>query len=306
MTFVQYIYIAAICHVELYRTHHASNPSLAAKHAEKATTLLHKVPENTGKKKFLSKGLPFDIFVNRKYAKWTTRAKTMGVPLIDAVGVSPVEEMIFWWGGYARMGEKELKESLVRLSWSDGGGGAVVQSLGSAQPTNPKAAEMWKKDSADEHTILYFLRATVLRQLGHVDAAQAMLRKELIVRHPNGAEVQAIKNADTWPLPVARYEMAVCYWVRTAEGRRMAQAEAMGAAVTKGSETMSRCGSAVTDRDQVTDDEGRTFSNRQALELCREWLEKVQGTVDTWELESRFGMRISTARETLKGLGIGL
>lgn len=220
----------------------------------------------------------------------------MGVPLIDAVGVSPVEEMIFWWGGYARMGEKELKESLVRLSWSDGGGGAVVQSLGSEQLRNAKAAEMWKKDSADEHAILYFLRATVLRQLGHVDAAQAMLRKELIVRHPNGAEIQAIKNADTWPLPVARYEMAVCYWVRTAEGRRMAQVEAMGAAVTKGT---------VTDRDQITDDEGRKFSNRQALELCREWLEKVQGAVDTWELESRFGMRISTARETLKGLGIG-
>ena len=136
----------------------------------------------------------------------------------------------------------------------------------------------------------------MLRQLGHVDAAQAMLRKELIVRHPNGVEVQAVKNADTWPLPVARYEMAVCYWVRTAEGRRMASTEAMGAAVTRDT---------VADGASVTDDEGRKFSNRQALELCREWLEKVQGTVDVWELESRFGMRISTARETLKGLGIG-
>jgi len=256
------------------------------------------VPDNTGKKKFLSKGLPFDLFVNRKYAKWTARAKTMGVPLIDAIGVSPVEEMIFWWGGYARMGEKELKESLIRLGWSDGGG-AVIQSLGlgrGEQLIRPKAAEMWKTETADERAILDFLRATVLRQLGHVDAAHAMLRKELVLRHPSGAEVQAIKNADTWPLPVARYEMAVCYWVRTAEGRRMAQTEAMGAAVTK---------STVADRDQVTDDEGRKLSNRQALELCREWLEKVEGTVATWELESRFGMRISTARETLKGLGIG-
>ena len=152
--------------MELYRTYSASNPSVAAKHAEKATALLHTVPDNTGKKKFLSKGLPFDIFVNRKYAKWTARSKAWGVSLVDAVGVSPVEEMIFWWGGYARMGEKELTESLIRLGWSDGGG-AVVQSLGLArkeQLVNPRAAEMWNKESPDERAILDFLRATVLRQ----------------------------------------------------------------------------------------------------------------------------------------------
>lgn len=76
----------------------------------------------------------------------------------------------------------------------------------------------------------------------------------------------------------------------------MAQTEAMGGAVTK---------KEVGTGDHIMDDERRKLSNRQALELCREWLEKVQGTVDAWELESRFGMRISTARETLKGLGIG-
>ncbi|TKA39647.1 hypothetical protein B0A49_13777, partial [Cryomyces minteri] len=81
-----YYYIAGVAHVEEYRLHKASNPKLAQVHAKKATDLLNIVPQHTGKKKFMARQLPFDIFVLRKIRKWEHRAKEWGVEFVDAVG----------------------------------------------------------------------------------------------------------------------------------------------------------------------------------------------------------------------------
>lgn len=242
------------------------------------------MPENTGKKRFMSKQLPFDVFVNRKYAKWTARAKQWGVRLADAVGVSPIEEMIFFWGGYARMGKQELGRSLEVLTWSDGGDAGSVRTSGKSTPS-----AHWGQEAADEHAMVKFLRATVLRQLGQLDVAQTMFRA--ILDQYTAEEFKNIKNADTWPLPVTRYEMAVCYWLRTQEGRRSAGSTGVGLA----GEIQGAAG---------TDDQGKKLSNQEALRMCSQWLEKTSSS-DPWELEARFGSRVSTGKDTLKGLGIG-
>ena len=64
----------------------------------------------------MAKQLPFDVFVTRKVAKWEARAKEWKVSLVDAVGVDPIEEMIFFWNGHSRMTTEQLEESLANLA----------------------------------------------------------------------------------------------------------------------------------------------------------------------------------------------
>jgi hypothetical protein len=205
--------------------------------------------------------------------------------------------MCFWWGGHARMGVKELAVSLQRLGWSDGNYAHVPRSA--ASRGNMTANKHWAQESVDEHAMLALLRSHTLRQLGQLDAAQKMLR-EFVIEKVTNEDVKKVANADTWPLPVARYEMAVCYWLRTNEGRRTAGTLGTGIA---GAGEQNAAGIA---GDVGADEQGRKLSNAEALRLCYEWLEKVAGVVDSWELESRFGNRLSTGKETLRELGVGV
>ena len=187
-----YHYICGASYVELYRRAKPSDPKAAQVYADKANEYFKQVIPNIGKKKFMGRQLPFDTFVNRKLSRWEARAKEWDCDFIDAIGVSPIEEMIYFWNGYKRMRAEHLQHSLENLAWSE-------------SAANPH----WEKEDLNERAILSTLRAVTLRTLGQTAEAKEMLQKEVIA-HDATAFAGALK--DDWMPPVARYEMAGCAW----------------------------------------------------------------------------------------------
>ena len=187
-----YYYICGASHVELYRRDKKVDPAAAQVHAAKAVDYFQRVAPNTGKRAFMGRQLPFDVFVKRKIAKWEQRAKEWKCDFIDAVGVSPLEEMIYFWNGYKRMRHDHIDTSLAKLAWSE-----------SAE--NPH----WTKESLDEKGILALLRAACLRSKGETLEAKEMLRNGIL-----GHDKAMFKghNKDAWTPPCARYEMAANVW----------------------------------------------------------------------------------------------
>lgn len=194
-----YYYIAGAANVEMYRQHRTLNPTEAAVYAKKATELLKLAPKYAGKKKFMARQLPFDIFVTRKVQKWDSRARDWSVAFIDAVGVSPVEEMIFLWNGYKRMDTSQLEQSLSRLSWSE--------------TSNPH----WKREEPDEKALMSVLYGTTLRNLQRYEEAKGNLRSGVLSYDKNELK-GGLK--DDWTAPAANYEMGVNCWMQRGEARR--------------------------------------------------------------------------------------
>ncbi|KAJ4359061.1 Mitochondrial outer membrane protein iml2 [Ascochyta clinopodiicola] len=187
-----YHYICGASYVELYRRAKISDPSAAKAYADQADEYFKQVMPNIGKKKFMGRQLPFDTFVSRKISRWEARAKEWNCSFIDAIGVSPIEEMIYFWNGYKRMRPEHLQVSLENLAWSE-------------SSANPH----WAKEDLNEKAILSTLRAVTLRTLGQTAEAKEILQKDVIV-HDATLFAGALK--DDWMPPVARYEMAACMW----------------------------------------------------------------------------------------------
>ena len=190
-----YYYIAGSAHVELYRRAKASNnASSAAEQASRATELLYKVRENAGKKKFMARQLPFDIFVVRKLNKWEARAKEWNTSFIDAIGISPFEEMVYFWNGHKRMDDTQLQASLAALAWSK----------------DPDLNLHSHREGLDEHAILAVLRAAIFRAQGDHEGARGLLKKE-VISHDKALFKNNFK--DDWTCPTAHYEIGANLWM---------------------------------------------------------------------------------------------
>jgi hypothetical protein len=187
-----YWYICGAAYVELYRRDKTTDPEAAAKYAAQAKEFFQNVLPNIGKKRFMGRQLPFDIFVNRKLQKWEARAKEWNCDMIDAVGVSPLEEMIYFWNGTKRMQVRHLETSLENLAWSD-------------SAANPH----WEKESLDEKSILAILRASAYRNMNRTTEAKAIIENEII---PHDKQLFKGYLKDNWTAPCARYEMAANLW----------------------------------------------------------------------------------------------
>lgn len=141
----------------------------------------------------MARQLPFDVFVTRKIAKWEARAKEWNVSLVDAVGVDPIEEMIFFWNGHSRMTTEQLEESLSNLAWSES-----------------EASPHWSREGIEEVAILQLLRAAVMRAMRNHDDAKSLLRTHIL------SQDKALFKGhlkDDWVCPVAHFEMAANLWM---------------------------------------------------------------------------------------------
>ena len=240
-----YYYIAGSSYVELYRIHKTSDADKANEYAEKAEKHLREATLHTGKKRIMARQLPFDLFVSRKITKWDSRAKALNCSFVDAVGVSPVVEMAYFWSGFRRSRDEHLRISLERLAWSE----------------NTELNPRWEKEAADEKVALSLLRGACQRFLGQRTEAKATLTDHVLSHDLH--KLKLCDHPDTWPLPVAHYEMAVCYW----------------------------------------QDAGGEDGDKPTLQICSEELAKVEKW-EAFELEARIGLKVTTARETLKRIGI--
>ena len=213
-----YYYIAGAAQVELYRQHKTSDPAAAAVYAKKAAELLKVAPSHTGKKKFMARQLPFDIFVARKVKKWDQRSHDWGVPFVDAVGVSPVEEMIYFWNGYKRMNSQQLEKSMERLAWSED------------TASNPT----WTREGADERALLAVLRGVTLRNQWRLDEARKVHRTGVL-----DVDRSELKGGlrDDWTAPASHYEMGVICWMEREEAAGKQKGLSIEEALVRESET---------------------------------------------------------------------
>lgn len=254
-----YYYIAGSCHVVLYRES-LSDPKRAEKHAKKAAEYLRLAPVFAGKKRFMARQLPFDVFVTRKIAKWEARAKDWKVRFIDAIGIDPVEEMIFFWNGYSRMTSDQLKESLSRLAWYES-----------------EANRTWSREGPEEKAILDLLRAAVHRSLRNHDEAKKILQTHILSRDKS---VFKGHLKDDWILPAAHFEMAANLWME-----RPTYLALHGLSSTKTSEHPATSQADVVEKEMVRE--------------CKEFLDTA-ARWESYEMDARIGLKVTAAIEAVQ------
>ncbi|CAI7577258.1 unnamed protein product [Penicillium palitans] len=257
-----YYYIAGSCHVALYRQS-LNDPKLAEEHAKKATVYMRKAPEFAGKKKFMARQLPFDIFVTRKLAKWEARAKEWNVPLVDAIGVDPIEEMIFFWNGHSRMTNEQLEESLARLEWCES-----------------KNNKTWSREGTEEKAILELLRAAIFRSQHRHHEAKNILQTR-VLNHDKSVFKGHLK--DDWVHPVAHFEMAANFWMERPTYQAL---HGITASPKASEETSAGSGETIME------------AERKQVAECKGYLDHA-ARWESYELDARIGLKVTAAMEAV-------
>lgn len=192
-----YYYCSGCSYAEMYRVairnagDDATKITEAQKLADKAAELLRMAPPKTGKKRLMTRKLPLDVFVSRKMNKWETRAKARNIPLVEAIGTAPLEEMNYiWMHALKFMSSADLKASLDRLA-------------------EEEEEQIWAAKEADEQAIHHLLKAKMFMHTEKLAEAKEIIVSKLLTK--TTADFSG-PDAETWILPNAHYEMAVIAW----------------------------------------------------------------------------------------------
>ncbi|KAF6843134.1 mitochondrial outer membrane protein iml2 [Colletotrichum musicola] len=261
-----YYYMAGCAELELYRDAvHAEkkDEDEVRRRKKKAEELLRKAPTVAGRKKFMARQLPFDVFITRKVQKWEERAKEFKIDLADAVAVSPAQEMLNLWNGTKRMNDEELLKSIKSLEWE--------------RCTAPAEVIEKTKKTPDEASIRSVCLAAIYRSLGRFEEGREILQNEVL-----NADRAAFKGPtkDEYPMPMAHYEMSAIAWGEACKPETRKPAA-----------------------DEPTDAEAQAALvkeyRKKKTDECQEWLDKVVA----WEafvFDARLGMRVQSGLETLR------
>lgn len=212
----------------------------------------------------MARQLPFDVFVSRKIAKWEARAKEWDVSLVDAIGVDPIEEMIFFWNGHSRMTDSQLEESLERLAWCES----------EANPT-------WSREGAEGQAIVDLLRAAVYRSLRKSQEAKELLKTKVLNHEKSLFKTHLYDN---WVLPAAHYEMAANLWMERPTYRALHGSSGI-AQTPQNAEPPGTS--------DVTEAEGKLVHDcKQHLETAAKW--------ESYEMEARIGLKVTAGKEAVQ------
>ncbi|KAF5675805.1 mitochondrial outer membrane iml2 [Fusarium heterosporum] len=191
-----YYYMAGIASVELYRDAVAAGDTDEARRQKtKAEESLRKAPGVAGKKRFMARQLPFEVFVQRKIQKWEERAKSLSVDLADAIGPSPALEMSYMWNTNKRMGSAELEKAVAGISWD-------------RCTAKPEVVEKIKAE-IDEMGSWALINASLFRNQNKFDEARELLETH-VLKHDRTVFKGPTK--DDYVLPAAVYEKGAIAW----------------------------------------------------------------------------------------------
>lgn len=263
----------------LYRENRETDPSSAEKHAAKATEYLRVAPTLAGKKRFMAKQLPFDVFVTRKISKWETTAKEWNVPLLDAIGADPVEEMIFFWNGHSRMTKEGLEKSLSKLEWS-----------------NSEANKNRDRLGAEEQAIIDLVRAAALRALRRHEESEVIITTRVLIHDKSLFKANL---RDDWVLPVAHYEMAANLWME-----RPTYIKDNGRFISSSEETETEGTSDNKNGDGDGEEKNSDSDFDKSLEIiktreCKKHIKEVENW-ESYELDARVGLKVTTATNAIQ------
>ncbi|SCV02639.1 LAME_0H03642g1_1 [Lachancea meyersii CBS 8951] len=194
-----YTYFAGCCFLEKYRMCQLGllDDAKMAYYKARATKLIFGSPDLAGKKKFMAKNTPLERFMLRKVQQFKKHQADLKLsdPL-DAIGVSPVHELMYFYNGYNRMTEKALLLSHKLLT----------------EYKNP----MLEANDPDQELIKSLLTSLTLRRLGKVEEGCALLDNTVL---PNVIVIETPdkfryikKTEDPWVYPTALYERALFTW----------------------------------------------------------------------------------------------
>jgi hypothetical protein len=138
------------------------------KHKAAAEGYFRKTPTVAGKKKFMARQMPFEVFALRKVAKMEERAKAFGIDLADAAGVSPAQEMVYLWNGSKRMDAAQLENASLCLDWD--------------RCTAPEEQVNVVRNTPDENAVRAICKASILRSQERIEDAERLLRED-VLRH---------------------------------------------------------------------------------------------------------------------------